>query len=211
MLAVREYFKNTFEPALLEELEKCPIANMPAGAELRHEEQTVVRYTPLVISGNIRVTRIDESGKELLMYHIRVKESCFLNITAALNNNFSNIHSLRAVTEEDTTMLLITDQEIRHWNANYQSWREYTARLFNSRFTEFFSIIDNILFKSVDQKLVGKLNELKDEYNEVHATHQDIAFQIGSAREVVSRLLKSLEVAGKVELLRGKIRILNSL
>jgi CRP/FNR family transcriptional regulator, anaerobic regulatory protein len=211
MIFIRDYFKNTFETSLLNELQKCQVVDMPAGTELRHEEQTVVRYTPLVISGNIRVTRIDESGKEILMYHILPKESCFLNITAALNNNFSNINSLRAITEEATTMVLITDQQIRDWNNLYPSWRDYTARLLNSRFTEFFSIIDNVLFKSVDEKLIGKLNALKDINGEVQATHQEIAFQIGTAREVVSRLLKSLELSGKVELLRGKIKILQPL
>ncbi len=211
MIDIADYFKNTFEPALLQELEKCNVVDLPIGSELRHSDQTVVRFTPLVISGDIRVTRIDESGKEILMYHIRAKESCFLNITAALNNNFSNVNSLRAITEEPTTMILITDQQIRDWNAKYQTWRDYTARLLNSRFTEFFSIIDNVVFKSADQKLIEKLNGLKDKNSEVCATHQQIAFEIGTAREVVSRLLKSLEIDGKVELLRGKIKILQPL
>lgn len=211
MISVREYFKNTFEPALLDELEKCQLAELPEGTELRHEQQTMVRYTPLVIEGDIRVTRTDDSGKEILMYHIKSRESCFLNINAALNNNFSTIDSLKAVLEKPTTMLMITDQQIRNWNSTYQSWRDYTSRLFNTRFTEFFSIIDNVIFKSVDQKIVEALNKLKDDHNVVHATHQEIAFQIGTAREVVSRLLKSLELAGSIELQRGKIKILTTL
>jgi CRP/FNR family transcriptional regulator, anaerobic regulatory protein len=205
MIAVREHFKNTFEPALLNELEKCQVAELPAGTELRHQAQTIVRYTPLVIQGNIRVTRTDETGKEILMYHIKAKESCFLNITAALNNNFGTVDSLKAVLEEPTSMVMLSDQQIRTWNSQYQSWRDYVAQLLNTRFTEFFSIIDNVIFKSVDQKLIEKLKQLKDENNEIQATHQEIAFQIGTAREVVSRLLKSLELH------RGKLKILQTL
>lgn len=176
--------------------------------ELRHEAQRLVRYTPLVISGSIRVSRIDESGKEILLYFIRDKESCFLSITASLNNNFSYVDSLRAVIDEPTVLVSINDEQIRRWNEEYRTWRAFTAKIYNLRFGEFFSIIDNVVFKKVDEKLLAKLNELSKNSSTIRITHQELAFQIGTAREVVSRLLKTLEKDGKVELSRGKIKII---
>jgi CRP/FNR family transcriptional regulator len=208
---IRKYFKNTFEKDLLEEISQCPFYEFEKGEELRRQADSRVRYTPMVISGSIRVTRIDENGKEILMYFIQEKESCFLSITASLNNNFSNIDSLRAVIDEPTQFISITDEQIRNWNDTYKSWRDYIADIYNKRFVDFFSIIDNIVFKSVDEKLVNAMNNLKNHDNEIVITHQELAARIGSAREVVSRLLKNLEKDKKVLLLRGKIKILSPL
>jgi len=208
---IQQHFKNTFEKGLLDEVSQCPLFELDKGEELRHQAQSRVRNTPLVISGSIRVTRIDENGKEILMYFIKEKESCFLSITASLNNNFSNIDSLRAVIDEPTKFVAITDEQIRKWNDTYKTWRDYIANIYNKRFVDFFSIIDNVVFKSVDEKMVNAMNELKDENNEIEITHQELAIRIGSAREVVSRLLKVLEKNGKIELSRKKVKILSPL
>jgi CRP/FNR family transcriptional regulator len=135
---IRKYFKNTFEKDLLEEISQCPFYEFEKGEELRRQADSRVRYTPMVISGSIRVTRIDENGKEILMYFIQEKESCFLSITASLNNNFSNIDSLRAVIDEPTQFISITDEQIRNWNDTYKSWRDYIADIYNKRFVDFF-------------------------------------------------------------------------
>ena len=208
---IKQHFRNAFEPDLLEELSQCPLLELKAGTELRHEAQSLVRYTPIVLSGSIKVTRIDESGKEILMYFIQPHESCFLSITASLNNNFSYVDSLRAVVYEPTQLVSINDQQIRKWNDQYRTWRTFIAKIYNRRFGEFFSMIDNIVFRSVDEKLVKALNRLKNSESIIHITHQELASRIGTAREVVSRLLKTLEKDGKVKLSRGKIKILVTL
>jgi len=208
---IKQHFRNAFEPDLLEELSQCPLLELEAGTELRHEAQSLVRYTPIVLSGSIKVTRIDESGKEILMYFIQPHESCFLSITASLNNNFSYVDNLRAVVYEPTQLVSINDQQIRKWNDQYRTWRTFLAKIYNRRFGEFFSMIDNIVFRSVDEKLVEALNRLKNSESIIHITHQELASRIGTAREVVSRLLKTLEKEGKVKLSRGKIKILAAL
>lgn len=208
---IRKYFENVFEEALLAELEACQIVEVPAGTELRHEADSSVRYTPLVLKGGIKVTRTGETGREILLYHIHPRESCFLNVTAALNQDFGNVDSLRAVTESPTAMLALADAQIRDWNNRFPGWRKYLAELYNRRFTEFFSIIDNVVFKSVDQKLVEKLRELSDGKSEIKITHQELAVAIGTAREVVSRLLKTLENGGVLKLSNRKINLLRAL
>ena len=208
---LHETFKNTFEPALLAELVASRLAEVPAGTELRHEAQSTVRYTPLVLRGTIRVTRVDESGRELLLYNISPRESCFLTISAALNNNFHAVRALRAVTETPVLMVMVADQQVRDWHERYPTWRQFVAQLYGSRFAEFFALVDNVVFKSADQKLIEQLTKLQDARGEVRATHQELAVRMGTAREVVSRLLKALERAGKVALGTGRIRVLQKL
>lgn len=206
---IKKHFINTFEKDLLDEIIHCPFLELEKGTELRHQYDSRVRYTPLVISGSIMVTRIDENGKEILMYFIREKESCFLSITASLSNNFGIIDSLRAVVDEPSQFISLTDEQIRRWNDTYKSWRSYVAEVYNKRFVDFFSIVDSVVFKSVDEKVVNELNKLKNDNNEIFITHQELAIRIGSAREVVSRLLKNLEREGKIELSRKKIKIVS--
>jgi CRP/FNR family transcriptional regulator, anaerobic regulatory protein len=201
-------FKGQFEPELLAELENCPIVEMPVGTVLRQPENMRVRYTPLVVEGSIKVTRVDDNGKEIIMYYINPGESCFLTITASLANNFGNINSLRAVTELPTKMISITDEQIRTWNDKYRSWRNFVAQMYNSRFTEFFSLVDAIAFKSVDERMIDKLKLLAAQKNPIEITHAELAQHLSTAREVVSRLLKKLELDGKLKLGNKQIEII---
>jgi CRP/FNR family transcriptional regulator, anaerobic regulatory protein len=202
-------FKGQFEPELLTELNGCPVVELPAGSILRQPENKRVRYTPLVLEGSIKVTRIDNSGKEIILYAINAGESCFLTITASLANNFGNIDSLRAVTELPTKMISVTDEQIRAWNDKYRSWRNFIAQMYNNRFTQFFSLVDAIAFKSVDDRMIDKLKSLSVQNNPVEITHAELANHLGTAREVVSRLLKKLELDGKVKLGTKQIEILS--
>jgi CRP/FNR family transcriptional regulator, anaerobic regulatory protein len=201
-------FREQFEPELLAELEACPIIEMPVGAVLRQPENTMVRYTPLVLEGSIKVTRIDDNGREMIMYYINAGESCFLTITASLANHFGNVNSLRALTESPTVMISITDVQIRSWNDKYRSWRNFIAQMYNSRFTEFFSLVDAIAFKSVDERMIDKLRILSAQKNPIEMTHAELASHLGTAREVVSRLLKRLELDGKLKLGNRQIEVI---
>jgi CRP/FNR family transcriptional regulator, anaerobic regulatory protein len=208
-MTASDVFRGQFEPELLEELNQSPTIDLPAGAVLRQPENMRVRYTPLVLEGSIKVTRIDdESGKEIIMYYINAGESCFLTITASLANNFGNINSLRAVTESPTKMISITDEQIRTWNDKYRSWRNFISQMYNNRFTQFFSLVDAIAFKSVDDRMVDKLKALSSQKNPIEITHSELANHLGTAREVVSRLLKRLELDGKVKLGNKQIEII---
>jgi CRP/FNR family transcriptional regulator, anaerobic regulatory protein len=202
-------FQGQFEPELIAELENCPVIDLPSGFVMRQPENTRVRYTPLVLNGSIKVTRIDESGKEIIMYYINAGESCFLTISASLANNFGNIDSLRAVTENETKMISITDEQIRMWNDKYRSWRNFISQMNNNRFTQFFSLVDAIAFKSVDDRMIEKLRLFSSQKNPIEITHSELAHHLGTAREVVSRLLKKLELDGKLKLGNNQIEIIN--
>lgn len=201
-------FKEKFEPALMEELQNCPLVELPKGAVLRQPEHKRVKYTPLVIEGSIKVTRIDQNAREIILYYIDSGESCFLTITASLANHFGNIDGLRAVTETKTFFISITDEQIRAWNEKYRSWRHFISQMYNSRFMQFFSLVDAIAFKSVDERMIEKLKTLSLHKNPIEITHAELANHLGTAREVVSRLLKKLEHDGKVRLGNKQIEII---
>jgi CRP/FNR family transcriptional regulator, anaerobic regulatory protein len=205
---MQNIFQGHFEPELLKEIENCPVVEMPIGTIMRQPENMNVRYTPLVVEGSIKVTRVDDTGKEMIMYYINPGESCFLTIIASLANNFGNINSLRAVTELPTTIISITDEQIKSWNDKYKSWRNFIAQMYNSRFTEFFSLVDAIAFKSVDERMIDKLKLLSARKNPIEITHAELAKHLSTAREVVSRLLKKLELDGKIKLGNKQIEII---
>ncbi|KAA3613009.1 MAG: helix-turn-helix domain-containing protein [Calditrichaeota bacterium] len=115
--------------------------------------------------------------------------------------------SLLAVTEDNATLILITDAQIRDWHDNYKSWRSFITNLYNERLIELFSLVDAVAFQSVDQRLTNFLRTKKDSNSELNITHQEIANQIGTVREVVSRLLKQLENENKIKMFRGKIEV----
>jgi CRP/FNR family transcriptional regulator, anaerobic regulatory protein len=208
-LELNSQITELFEPGLLEEIKRCKKVIVDRNTDLTSSGGTM-RYTPIVLSGSIKVTRGDESGKEILMYHINPGESCIISITSCLKKSFGNMDSLLVTSEKDTSMILVSDQQIREWHDKYKSWRTFITDLYNLRLTDILSIVDAVAFKSVDQRLVAFLQNTQDENSEISLTHQEIANQIGTAREVISRLLKQLERDGKIELFRGKIKI-NSL
>jgi CRP/FNR family transcriptional regulator len=203
-----EFLANFFEPDLIEELNRCKVVTMDEDSYLSVAGNNI-RYIPIVIDGSIKIARGDENGKEIFMYNITPGESCIISITSSLKNSFNNMDSLLAVTEKRTTMVLITDQQIREWHDKYKSWRAFITNLYNERLTDIFNVVDSVAFKSVDQRLIQYLKSNQNEKNEIELTHQEIAFQIGTAREVVSRLLKQLERNNSIKLFRGKIKIVN--
>ncbi len=196
-----------FEPALLRELLQCRRVTVPAGA-LLHVGDGRAHHIPLVLKGLIRVSRVDESGKEILMYHIQPLESCVISLTSCLRDNFSNMDTLTVTSEEETTFLLVSDRQVRHWHDSFKSWRAFVTDLYDSRLGEILHLVDAVAFKSVDQRLWDYLRLHRDAQNEVRITHQELAWRIGSAREVVSRLLKQLEREGKLQLFRGRIHVI---
>jgi CRP/FNR family transcriptional regulator, anaerobic regulatory protein len=196
-----------FEKPLIEEFDNALFQELPSGAVLRHDTQTRVRYTPLVLEGRIRVTRTDDNGRELFIYNIDPSESCFLTISASINQDFRGTDALNAVTEGKTAALFFNDTQIRTWFEKYPTWRTFIFKLINDRMLNFFTLIDDYAFKSVEERLLDTLKGLAQTENPVKITHQGLANRLGTAREVVSRHLKSLENQGQVRLAHGQIEL----
>jgi CRP/FNR family transcriptional regulator len=163
-------------------------------------------YMPLLLKGQLRILREDEEGHELLLYYIRPGETCAMSLTCCSGNAVSNV---RAVAEEDTDLLLLPIQIIDEWTTKYPSFKSFILKTYQRRFEELLNTIDGIAFHNLDDRLSQLLKQKSEkEGSELKTTHQELANQLNSSREVISRLLKQMERKGKIQMGRNKITLL---
>lgn len=173
------------------------------------EEHDYIKNVPIVLSGSIKVFKLDEDGKEILLYYIRPGESCVMSFLGAACNGTSKI---RAVVEEQAEVLILPVYKALDLVRDNPAWLEFIFQLYNRRFEELLSVVNAVVFQNVDDRLWDLLKTKVKMLNttELVTTHQQLADELGTAREVVSRLLKQLERTNKILLGRNKIKVLVS-
>ncbi len=172
------------------------------------KDNEYVKNIPLVIDGRIKVMRNDESGKEVLLYYINPGESCALSIAAGLNHQKSMAY---AVTDKQTRIMAISIEKLDELIKKFPYLNSFVLELFHKRFNELVMYIDDISFRSIDTRLLDYIDKntlVENDVKIVLKTHKQIADELGTAREVVSRLLKQLEKKGVIKNHRGKIEII---
>lgn len=174
------------------------------------EEHDYIKNVPIVLSGSIKVFKLDEDGKEILLYYIKPGESCVMSFLGAACNGTSKI---RAVVEEQAEVLILPVYKAIDLIRDNPSWLEFIFQLYNKRFEELLAVVNAVVFQNVDDRL---WDLLKTKVKMLHTTelvttHQQLADELGTAREVVSRLLKQLERNNKIQLSRNKVKVLSTL
>lgn len=196
------------QPELLEKvLEKSHIQNFPKGTEILREDQ-YVKVLPIVLDGLVKVySRFDE--KELLLYYIEPAQSCVMTFYAALKNTPSKVFAL---TEEYTRLLLIPVQYLPAWIIEYPDFNTVFFNQFNLRYSELIDTIGHLLLNKLDKRLYDHLKKKSDLLHNqaVKMSHSQLANELGTAREVVSRVLKKLENDGLIEQNSTGIKIKNA-
>jgi len=203
---LKEALPNFTDPALLEQiLAKGQIMNLQAGKVMMEPGQ-FVRMVPIVLEGSIKISRMDDEGRELFLYYLDAGETCALSLTCCSASKPSEI---KAVVEEDTTIIGIPISAIDQFSDEFKQWKDFVSNTYQSRFQEMLVALDAVAFKRMDERLmkyiVTKMKQHKT--NELHTTHQEIANELTTSREVVSRLLKQLERKKWIELGRNVIYI----
>ncbi len=203
---LRKALPNLSDPKLLDRLlEKGQFFTFEPGKILMEPGQ-FVKTVPLVLEGSIKIMRMDEDGKELFLYYLETGETCALSLTCCSAARPSEI---KAVVEEKVTVLFIPIQVHEQLTDEFKQWKDFVSSTYQHRFQEMLVVLDAIAFKRMDERLmnyiVTKMKQLKT--NELHTTHQEVANELGTAREVVSRLLKQLEKKKWIELGRNVIYI----
>ncbi|MEG1591145.1 Crp/Fnr family transcriptional regulator [Chryseobacterium sp.] len=171
------------------------------------DENSSIRAIPIVMKGMIKVIRTEEDGREILLYYIQAGESCIMSFLGGMHNQKSIV---KAEVEEDTEILFLPIDKVSLFIKEYPEWLDYIFRLYHKRFEELLDIINAIAFKKVDERLLNLLIK-KTEISQsktIITTHEQLANELGTARVVVSRLLKQLEDTGKLKLGRNKITLL---
>ena len=203
---LRQALPNLTDPKLLDRLvEKGQFSTFESGKTLMEPGQ-FVKAVPLVLEGSIKIMRVDEEGKELFLYYLQEGETCALSLTCCSASRPSEI---KAVIEEKATLLFIPIQVHEQLTDEFKQWKNFVSTTYQHRFQEMLTVLDAVAFKRMDERLmnyiVTKMKQLKT--NELHTTHQEVANELGTAREVISRLLKQLEKKKWIELGRNVIYI----
>ena len=176
------------------------------GTEILREGQ-YVNVIPIVVKGLVKVmSRYEE--KDLLLYYITPKESCVMSFTAGLNRETSKIY---AITEEPSDILLIPSGKITEWIKSYPEFNTLFYRQFNQRYSDLLETITHVLFDNIDVRLYDYLVEKSKltQKNPIKILHREIANDLGTAREVISRVMKKLEQLGKIKQHYNSIEILD--
>ena len=186
-------------------LEVSSVAAIPKDTEILRVGQ-YVKVSPLVLNGLIKVvTRHDE--RELLLYYIKPVESCVMSFAAGLSEGPSQVFAL---TETDTTALLLPTEQVIGWTRQYPDFAQLFFAQYQLRYTEMLDTISHLLFEKMDSRIYNYLqqkSELTGE-NPLVISHRQVAQDLGTAREVVSRVMKKLESEGKVKQHHQSIEIL---
>jgi CRP/FNR family transcriptional regulator len=194
-------------PGIKEKLAEYGTAKTFAEGETILNENAYIRAIPIVISGSVKVMRTDDDGREILLYYIRAGESCIMSFLGGLHHDTSKV---RAVAEEETEVLFIPVDKVSELIKQYPEWLDYIFRLYHKRFEELLDVVNAVAFKKMDERLLNfikKKTELTGAKT-LYVTHEQLANELGTARVVVSRLLKQMEDEGLVKLSRNKITVL---
>ncbi|GAB5605686.1 Crp/Fnr family transcriptional regulator [Sideroxyarcus sp. TK5] len=190
-------------PARFSELfDQTTVMRLPAGTVIFDENQPCQGF-PLLLSGSVRVIKSSANGRELQLYRVGEGESCILTSSCLLGH--SNYRA-RGIVEQDVEMIVLPPASFRTLMADCQPFRDYIFSLFAERLTDLMELVSAVAFQKLDQRLATLLLSRP---SPLHLTHQVVADELGSAREMVSRLLKGFADQGWVKLGREQIEVID--
>lgn len=206
--ALKQQYGYLFEDALLSEIEAAGnYKSIPQGQTIIDIGEPIT-HMPLLLNGAIKVLREDDEGDELLLYFLEKGDTCAMTFSCCMGKNKSEI---RAVTENDTELLMIPVQNMDVWMGKYKSWQQFILDSYHTRMMELLETVDTLAFMRLDERLLKHLQDkAKVSHDEnIQTTHQDIALDLHTSRVVISRLLKKLEKEGRLEMHRNHIKVLD--
>ena len=194
------------DPRLLREFQEVSFfTRIPKGRDVFMEGDHVDAIA-LLISGVVRVYKIGETGREITLYRFGNGESCILTANAILSQkNFPAV----ATVEQDAEAVMIPADIFRDWVKRYDLWREFVFELLSQRLSAVMAIVEEVAFRRMDLRVASLLLERSRTSDKVQITHQEIAAELGSSREVISRILEDFSARGILEVARGKVKILD--
>ncbi|GHE32009.1 Crp/Fnr family transcriptional regulator [Sphingobacterium griseoflavum] len=194
-------------PELLRKLYAHSLRKKYEAGDIILHENASIRSIPIVTKGALKVIRSEEDGRELLLYYIQAGESCIMSFLGGMHNETSKV---KAEVEEDAEILFLPMDKVTLFIREHPQWLDYIFRLYHKRFEELLEIIHAVTFRKVDERMLTLLHKKQalTGSNILHMTHEQLANELGTARVVVSRLLKQLEEMGKVKLGRNKITLM---
>lgn len=202
---IKTHFPN-FNHQLVDEIDQNATIQKVASGEVIMRSGQYIRHTVLVVKGKIKIYREDEEGNEFFMYYLQPGQACAISMICATKQETS---ALMAKVVEEAELIMIPLSQMEKWMSQHRSWYEFVIETYRSRFEEVLVVIDSIAFKAMDERLEFYLKRHSDACGckDVKLSHQEIASELNTSREVISRLLKKLEQRGLVKLHRSHIEL----
>lgn len=203
-----ENFPMFEEPELINQILKVGHIREVEVGEILIDIGETIETMPLLVEGSIKIIREDEDGNEMFLYYVNAGNTCASSLTSTIANHKSNI---RAIVEERATFLAIPTKYVDDWMVKFKSWRHFIVNTYNAKFEEVLKVVDLLAFKNMDDRIVNYLREKASMHNTntIKISHQEIAYDLNTSREVVSRILKQMEKSGHVKIGRGQLELLN--
>lgn len=198
----------SLEKELIAEIMKvADVKTLAAGAVLMRTGQNI-RSALLVLDGLVKIYREDGQGDEFFMYYIDSGKACAVSLVCALGKETSGLMA-RAVTE--STLVSIPLQYVDAWMGRYKSWAQFAVNTYRERFEELLQTIDHIAFRNMDERLVFYLKRHQQQLrtNRIDLPFTEIAQELNSSREVISRLMRKLADKGVVKLMGTHVELIN--
>lgn len=199
----------SFEPQLLEAITQSGTLRNISDKTILVKAGQYIRSTMLVLSGLVKVYREDDEGNEFFMYYIKPGEACALSMICSAKTGESEV---TAKTVGDAEVVSIPLERMDEWMTHYKTWYKFVLGTYRGRFEELLATIDQVAFRNMDERLMFYLQKNMEtrKSNILPVTHAEIASELNSSREVISRLMKKLADRGIVRLNRNSIEIIDS-
>lgn len=194
-------------PSIIDKLLSTSLEKSFSNGEIIINENAFINSIPIVKSGCIKVMRTDEEGKEILLYYIKPGDCCIMGFLGSLNDQISRI---KATAEGDTDVLFVPVTTVAILNREHPEWLDYIFRIYYKCYDNLLEVVNAIAFKKMDERILASVRQKVEmaQNDTIFITHEQLAVELGTARVVVSRLLKQMEDDGFVQLGRNKIRLL---
>lgn len=189
---------------MAEKLLAAGVVKTFAEGETILRENAFIQSIPIVLDGVIKVIRTDDDGREILLYYIAPGESCIMSFLGGMHHDTSKV---KAVADETSEILFVPIEKVTSLLKENPQWLDYIFRLYHRRFEELLDVVNAIAFKKMDERLLHFLQKKAEigSSKTIVITHEQLANELGTARVVISRLLKQMENEGLVKLGRNKI------
>jgi len=185
---------------ILNELETIKPMKVPAGTVLFRDGDMCQGYV-FVLNGSVRVQKMDPEGREIVLYRVEDGQTCMLTTSCLLGGR---AYPAEGVAEEETELALLAPNRLDALLAD-AAFRRFVLSMISERVADLMTLIEDVAFGRMDVRLARRLLELDNGNGKLHLTHQQLATELGTAREVVSRILKDFERRGLVDLRRGSV------
>jgi CRP/FNR family transcriptional regulator len=198
------------ENELLNEISKFGEVNEIEQGEVLIRTGQHLTSVIIVLRGTLKVYREGEDGGEYFLYYLKAGQACAMSLACLRNLETSEV---LAIAVEDSEVLLIPIVKVNQWVREYPSWQEFVINTYRNRFEEVLTVLDHVAFRGMDERLefyLKKQQSINKNSNHIEMSHQAIANDLNTSREVVSRLLKKMEQRGLLKLHRNHIELITS-